>query len=152
VMTSLRLTCATRRKAWSTVVAKVSPLPVWPVMPPPNCNRNSASAPFANGLVQAVFATPEGGFVRGHGRQGNTFIVARVKQIVVPSPPTGEDAERLDASLETALEADLFEQYVGGLQGRYGVSVNANVLAALTGEAGGRSEAAPGHASLPPHH
>jgi len=115
-------------------------------------NRSSASAPFANGLVQAVFATPEGGFVRGHGRKGDTFIVARVKQIVAPEPATGEDAERLDATLETALEADLFEQYVGGLQGRFGVSVNANVLAALTGEAGGRSEAAPGHANLPPHH
>ncbi|VAW10438.1 hypothetical protein MNBD_ALPHA09-148 [hydrothermal vent metagenome] len=117
-------------------------------------NRSSASAPFNNGLVQAVFATPQGGFVRGHGRQGDTFIVARVKEIIVPEAATGEDAEGLETTLVAALEADLFEQYVGGLQGRFGVSVNTNVLGALTGEAaglGGMADA-PGHPSTPHTH
>ena len=95
--------------------------------------RRSASAPFDNGLVQSVFATPEGGFVRGHGRNGDTFIVARVSRIVPAEPVTGDQAKTLDTNLTTALEADLFAQYVGGLQGRYGVSINNNVLGALTG-------------------
>lgn len=95
--------------------------------------RGSASAPFDNGLVQAVFAAAQGGFVRGHSRDGNAFIVARVKDMIASEPLTGDDATRLDAGIVAALEGDLFEQFVSGLQSRYGVSVNTAVLGALTG-------------------
>lgn len=115
-------------------------------------NRSSASAPFSNGLVQAVFATPQGGFVRGHGRQDDAFIVARIKEIIAPDPVTGDEATRLDTTLVAALEADLFEQYVGGLQSRFGVSVNTNVLGALTGDAELHSGGGPGHPSTPHSH
>lgn len=95
--------------------------------------RGAASAPFATGLVKSVFAAPEGGFIRGHAREGDDFIVAKVNKIIAPEPIEGEAAARLETGLVTALEADLFEQYVGGLRNRFGVTVNSNTLGILTG-------------------
>lgn len=95
--------------------------------------RGSASAPFDNGLVQAIFAAPEGGFVRGHAREGDDIVVARVKHIVPAEPLSEDQAGPVRERIEIALKADLFEQYINGLQTRYRRELNENTLAALTG-------------------
>ena len=93
--------------------------------------RRGAGTPFSPAFAQNAFAVSVDRFVSGTGRDAGTLFVAQVKKQI--EPETGETDAALESTIVSALENDLFAQYVGGLQARFGVSVDGEVLSALTG-------------------
>ncbi|MHA1523943.1 MAG: SurA N-terminal domain-containing protein [Alphaproteobacteria bacterium] len=99
--------------------------------------RRGAGTPFSSAFAQSAFAVTVDRFVSGTSNDNNALFVARVTKHTGPNAAQVNPA--LDAIIVTALEADLFAQYVGGLQARFGVSVDGTVLQALTGADPGAS-------------
>jgi hypothetical protein len=53
---------------------------------------------------------------------------------VIPAPPaTPEQTERLKTELTRQMQTDILAEYIGGLQARYGVSVNEPALKQIIG-------------------
>ncbi|MFV2092520.1 MAG: SurA N-terminal domain-containing protein [Hyphomicrobiales bacterium] len=93
--------------------------------------RRGAGTPFSPAFAQAAFAVGDGGFVSGRSTDGKSVYIATVtKQIAANAAQINAG---LDTTIVAALGNDLFAQYVGGLQTKFGVSVDGAVLQALTG-------------------
>ncbi len=93
--------------------------------------RRGAGTPFSPAFAQAAFSVADGGFVSGRSADGKSMFIATVIKEIAPEPD--QVSAGLDNTIVAALGNDLFAQYVGGLQSRFGVSVDNAVLQALTG-------------------
>jgi peptidyl-prolyl cis-trans isomerase D len=84
--------------------------------------------------VQQAFALPKGGATSATTVDGKARIVLRVADIVPAPAPTEEQAKRLKDELARQLQGDLLAEYIGGLQTRYGLSVNEAALKTALGQ------------------
>ncbi len=89
--------------------------PVIRTAPPPALPQNA---------LQQAFALPKGGATSALTADGKARIILRVADVIAAPPPTQEQTDRLKGELARQLQTDLFAEYIGGLQTRYGLSVN----------------------------
>lgn len=78
--------------------------------------------------LQQAFAFPKGGATSALTADGKARIILRVADIIPAAPPTKEQADRLKNELARQLQGDVLAEYLGGLQARYGLTVNEAAL------------------------
>jgi len=90
--------------------------------------RNAPPAGLPAGAVQQAFALPKGGATSASTQDGKGRVVLRVADVIAAPPPTPEQVSRLKTELARQLQGDVLAEYIGGLQTRYGLSVNEAAL------------------------
>ena len=80
---------------------------------------------------------PKGGAASAPTSDGKGRTIIRVAEISPAPDPTPEQVATLKTELNRQLQGDILAEYIGGLQARYGLSVNQEALRqALGGERG----------------
>jgi len=102
----------------------------------PAITRSTVPPGLTQNAVQQAFALPKGGAASALTADGKSRIVLRVAQINAAPPPTPGQANRLKEELARQFQSDVIAEYVGGLQTRYGLSVNDAALKQALGSAG----------------
>jgi peptidyl-prolyl cis-trans isomerase D len=88
--------------------------------------------------VQQAFTLPKGRAASAPTTDGKGRTIIRVAEISPAPDPTPEQVAALKSELNRQLQSDILAEYIAGLQGRYGLSVNQEALRqALGGERGG---------------
>ena len=95
--------------------------------------RNTSPQGLPHTAVQLAFALPKGGATSALAADGKARIVLRVADVIPAAEPTVEQVNQLKAELARQLQNDIMAEYVGGLQTRYGLSVNQKVLKTALG-------------------
>jgi peptidyl-prolyl cis-trans isomerase D len=90
--------------------------------------RNTSPQGLPHNAVQQAFALPKGGATSASTADGKARIVLRVADVIPAAPPTEEQAKRLKGELARQLQGDVLAEYIGGLQTRYGLTVNEAAL------------------------
>jgi peptidyl-prolyl cis-trans isomerase D len=90
------------------------------------------AAPPPQGLtavaLQEAFKLAKGGAASAPTADGKSRAIFRVADIIAAPDPTPEQVAALTADVAKQLRIDILNQYVGGLQNRYGFSINEKVL------------------------
>ena len=86
--------------------------------------RNTSPQGLPQNAVQLAFALPKGGATSALTADGKARIILRVADVIPAAAPTVEQVNQLKAELARQLQNDIMAEYVGGLQARYGHSVN----------------------------
>ena len=86
--------------------------------------RNTSPQGLPQNAVQLAFALPKGGATSALTADGKGRIILRVADVIPAAAPTVEQVNQLKAELARQLQNDIMVEYVGGLQARYGHSVN----------------------------
>jgi peptidyl-prolyl cis-trans isomerase D len=90
--------------------------------------RNSSPQGLPRNAVQQAFALPKGSAASALTADGKARIIVRVADVIPAAAPTPEQVGQLKAELVRQLQNDILVGYVGGLQARYGHSVNEAAL------------------------
>jgi peptidyl-prolyl cis-trans isomerase D len=102
-----------------------------------NAVTRSTSPPgVPQNAVQQAFALPKGGSTSAPSADGKARIVLRVADVTPAPTPTSEQTDRLKNELSRQMQQDVLAEYVGGLEKRYGLSVNDAALKQALGTAG----------------
>jgi peptidyl-prolyl cis-trans isomerase D len=102
--------------------------------------RATSPQGLAHNAVQQAFALPKGAATSSPTADGKARIVLRVADIIPAAAPTEEQTKRLKEELARQLQDDVLAEYIGGLQTRFGVSVNDAALKQALGAERGQSE------------
>ena len=102
--------------------------------------RNTSPQGLPQNAVQQAFALPKGGATSALTADGKARIILRVADIIPAPAPTPEQTDRLKAELARQMQTDVLAEYVGGLQTRYGLSVNEAALKQALGTEREQSE------------
>jgi peptidyl-prolyl cis-trans isomerase D len=78
--------------------------------------------------VRQAFVLPKGAASSSATADGKTRSIFRVAEVTDAPEPTKEEADRLRTELQRGMQTDALNAYVGGLQSRYGVNINTQVL------------------------
>jgi len=100
----------------------------------PAMARNYNSDIFSSSTTSALFALEEGGFHTAPVNFGESYVVARVKEILPPDV----NAEAIQVSLfreqlTQSVSRDIADQYVGALQDQYEVKIYPDMLDTILG-------------------
>jgi len=86
--------------------------------------RTTVPQGLTQNAVQQAFILPKGGATSAARADGKGRTLIRVADIVAAPPPTAEQTGRLKAELTRQLQTDILAEYVGGLEKRFGLTVN----------------------------
>jgi len=95
--------------------------------------RGSPPAGLPANALQQAFALPKGGATSAPTADGKARVILRVADVIPAPPATAEESQRLSAELARQMQSDLLAEYIGGLQARYGFSVNNAALKVALG-------------------
>ena len=95
--------------------------------------RDSITVNILPPAVNQAFALPEKGFGSAPAPVDNGRIVFQVDKVTPAEPLTVPDADRLKRQLSLLISEDAIAEYFNALESRYGVYVNQQELAKLTG-------------------
>jgi peptidyl-prolyl cis-trans isomerase D len=90
--------------------------------------RSASPQGLTQNAVQQAFTLPKGGATSAVAADNKGRTILRVVDIIPAAAPTAEQTERLKTELTRQMQTDILAEYVGGLQVRYGVSVNEAAL------------------------
>jgi peptidyl-prolyl cis-trans isomerase D len=90
--------------------------------------RNTSPPGLTQNAVQQAFALPKGGATSALTADNKARTILRVVDVIPAAPATAEQMERLRAELGRQMQTDVLAEYIGGLQARYGVSINEGAL------------------------
>jgi peptidyl-prolyl cis-trans isomerase D len=90
--------------------------------------RNTSPQGLPHNAVQQAFALPKGSATSASTPDGKARIVLRVADVIPAAAPTPEQVSQLKVELVRQLQNDVLLEYVGGLQARYGHSINEAAL------------------------
>ncbi len=94
-------------------------------------------ASIPDGLTEAVmtqaFVIEKGAASSAETRDGNSRTIFQVVEIVPAAKPTKEQLTALENELKSVLRREQSEQYVKGLESRYGLQINEELFKQLTG-------------------
>ena len=96
--------------------------------------RSTSPQGLTANAVQQAFALPIGGASSTATADGSSRIVFRVAETIPAPAPTKQQVDRLKAELTRQLQGDVLAGYIGGLQARYGVSINEAAVRQLLGQ------------------
>jgi peptidyl-prolyl cis-trans isomerase D len=102
--------------------------------------RNTSPQGLPQNAVQLAFALPKGGATSALTADGKARIVLRVADVVPAPAPTPEQVNQLKADLARQMQNDVLAEYIGGLQTRYGLTVNEAALKQALGTEREQSE------------
>jgi peptidyl-prolyl cis-trans isomerase D len=102
--------------------------------------RNTSPQGLPQNAVQLAFALPKGGATSALTADGKARIVLRVADVVPAPAPTPEQVNQLKAELARQMQNDVLAEYIGGLQTRYGLTVNEAALKQALGTEREQSE------------
>jgi len=102
--------------------------------------RNTSPPGLPQNAVQLAFALPKGGATSALTADGKARIVLRVADVVPAPAPTPEQVNQLKAELARQMQNDVLAEYIGGLQTRYGLTVNEAALKQALGTEREQSE------------
>jgi peptidyl-prolyl cis-trans isomerase D len=103
--------------------------------------RNTTPQGLPQNAVQLAFALPKGGATSALTVDGKARIILLVADVIAAAAPTPEQVNQLKAELARQLQNDVLAEYIGGLQTRYGLSVNDAVMKQALGTEREQSEA-----------
>lgn len=93
-------------------------------------------APLSPDAVDAAFTGPDGTVTTASGSEPDTRIVLQVAGVTLPPYFSGATAAaEAEASFDRAIGADLFDQYLGDVRDRLGVSYNPTAMQRILGTA-----------------
>ncbi len=95
--------------------------------------RQSMTVNVLPASVAQAFALPEKGYGSGPSGVDEGRIVFQVDKVAPPAPLGATELERLNKQIELLMSQDAIEQYSEALENRYGVTINQQALAKLTG-------------------
>jgi peptidyl-prolyl cis-trans isomerase D len=99
--------------------------------------RATSPPGLTSNAVQQAFTLPKGRAASAPTTDGRGRTIIRVAEISPAPDPTPEQIAALKTELNRQLQSDILAEYIGGLQARYGLSVNQEALRqALGGERG----------------
>ena len=102
----------------------------------PAITRNTAPQGLTQNAVQQAFTLPKGSATSAPSPDGKARVILSVAEVIPAPPPTPEQTNRLKEELSRQLQGDVLAEYVGGLQARYGLSVNDAALKQALGTPG----------------
>lgn len=102
--------------------------------------RSTSPQGLPHNAVQQAFTLPKGGATSSLTADGKARTVLRIADVIPAAAPTEEQTKRLKEELARQLQNDVLAEYIGGLQTRYGVSVNEAALKQALGAERGQSE------------
>jgi peptidyl-prolyl cis-trans isomerase D len=102
----------------------------------PAITRNTAPQGLTQNAVQQAFTLPKGKATSAPSPDGKARVILSVAEVIPAPPPTPEQTNRLKEELSRQLQGDVLAEYVGGLQTRYGLSVNDAALKQALGTPG----------------
>ena len=102
--------------------------------------RNTSPQGLPQNAVQLAFALPKGGATSALTADGKARIVLRVADVVPAPAPTPEQVNQLKVELARQMQNDVLAEYIGGLQTRYGLTVNEAALKQALGTEREQSE------------
>lgn len=102
----------------------------------PAITRNTAPQGLTQNAVQQAFTLPKGKATSAPSPDGKARVILSVAEVIPAPPPTPEQTNRLKEELSRQLQGDVLAEYVGGLQARYGLSVNDAALKQALGTPG----------------
>jgi len=98
--------------------------------------RNTSPPGLPQNAVQQAFALPKGGATSAPTVDGKARIIMRVEEITPAPPATQEQMDRLKSEVARQMQQDVLVEYVGGLETRYGLTVNDAALKQALGTPG----------------
>ena len=102
--------------------------------------RSTSPPGLTANAVQQAFTLPKGRAASAATTDGKGRSIIRVAEIMPAPAPTPEQTTALKNELNRQLQSDILGEYIGGLQARYGLSLNQEALRqALGGERGGEA-------------
>ncbi|HJZ42209.1 MAG TPA: SurA N-terminal domain-containing protein [Hyphomicrobiaceae bacterium] len=90
--------------------------------------RSTSPQGLTQNAVQQAFTLPKGAATSAVTADNKGRTILRVVDIIPAPAPTAEQTERLKTELTRQMQTDILAEYVGGLQARYGVSINEAAL------------------------
>ncbi len=90
--------------------------------------RSTSPQGLTQNAVQQAFTLPKGGATSAVTADNKGRTILRVVDIIPAPAPTAEQTERLKTELTRQMQTDILAEYVGGLQARYGLSINEAAL------------------------
>jgi peptidyl-prolyl cis-trans isomerase D len=90
--------------------------------------------------LQEAFKLPKGGGASAPTADGKSRAIFRVADIIAAPDPTPEQAAALKDDVAKQMRVDIMHQYVGGLQNRYGFSINEKELLQALGVQSGQPD------------
>ena len=90
--------------------------------------RSTSPQGLTQNAVQQAFTLPKGAATSAATADNKARTILRVVDIIPAPAPTAEQTERLKTELTRQMQTDILAEYVGGLQARYGVSINEAAL------------------------
>jgi peptidyl-prolyl cis-trans isomerase D len=99
--------------------------------------RSTSPPGLTANAVQQAFTLPKGRAASAPTTDGKGRSIIRVSEVIPAPAPTPEQTAGLKSELNRQLQTDILAEYIGGLQARYGLSLNQEVLKqALGGDRG----------------
>ena len=95
--------------------------------------RESITVNVLPASVERAFALPEKGYGSGPSGVEEGRIVFQVDKVTPPEPLGASEFERLKAQIGLLMSQDAITEYSEALENRYGVTINRQALARLTG-------------------
>jgi peptidyl-prolyl cis-trans isomerase D len=95
--------------------------------------RSTSPQGLTQNAVQQAFTLPKGGATSALTTDGKARTILRVVDVIPAPPATPEQTERLKTELTRQMQTDILAEYIGGLQARYGVSINEPALKQIIG-------------------
>src|SRR5690606_24700147 len=103
----------------------------------PSIQRGSENETFSRLAVTKLFAQPKGGFTSGPVGYGDAMIVMQVSDVTAPAfDKTSEDTQKLQETLDSALQTDIWRTMISGYEQSLGTVVNTQLMQQLR-EGGG---------------
>ena len=99
-------------------------------------SRNTSPPGLTASAVQQAFALPKDSASSALTADQKSRTVFKVTTVNVPEPPSKAQSDQLKQELTQAMQADVLNTYVDGLQKKLGVSVNDAMLAQVLGTGG----------------
>jgi peptidyl-prolyl cis-trans isomerase D len=90
--------------------------------------RTATPPGLTQSAVLQAFALPKGGAGSAATADGKARTIIRVADVIPAPPATSEQTEHLKTELTRQLQGDILSEYVSGLQKRYGLTVNQELL------------------------
>jgi peptidyl-prolyl cis-trans isomerase D len=90
--------------------------------------RSTSPQGLTQNAVQQAFTLPKGAATSAVTADNKGRTILRVVDIIPAPAPTAEQTERLKTELTRQMQTDILAEYVGGLQARYGLSINEAAL------------------------
>jgi peptidyl-prolyl cis-trans isomerase D len=94
----------------------------------PAVSRTTSPQGLTADAVRQAFVLPKGAASSSATADGKTRSIFRIADVTPTPEPTKEQADRLRSELQRAMQTDALNSYVSGLQERYGVNINTQVL------------------------